>query len=407
MSHSRILFIVTGSIAAYKACTVISGLVQRGHEVRVVASPSALRFVGPATLEGLAGAPVLSDLFASGAALEHIRLTRWADLVITCPATANTLNRMAAGLADDLPGALFLAGDRTKPWLVTPAMNPAMWSHPATQSSVDKLTSWGVRLVPIGTGATACGEMGEGRMAEPEQILAAIEQTLVPAESRLNILITSGGTAEPIDRVRVITNRSTGATGALLADHFRKRGDAVTLLRATGARRSASSGDEETFETFTELQGALERLVRPGSFDVVIHAAAVGDFALDHIEIAGSVIAAGTGKLDSRRPAALHLRPNPKLLGRLRELGGPRTQIVAFKLTTGADPGEALDEVRGLLDESHPDWVVHNDERARGKGTAFPADIYDASGHLVAHCPERQAMAAVLEQVLVNRRTAV
>src|SRR6478736_3045732 len=132
MSGANILFILTGSIAGYKACDAISRLVQRGHRVRAVATESARRFIGVATLEGLTGEAVRTDLFAPGAALEHIELTRWADLVVVCPATANTVNRFAAGLADDLPGALFLAHDRAKPWLIAPAMNPAMWTHPAT-----------------------------------------------------------------------------------------------------------------------------------------------------------------------------------------------------------------------------------------------------------------------------------
>src|SRR3978361_932872 len=136
MSGSNILFIVTGSIAGFKACEAISQLVQRGHRVRTVATKAALQFVGPATLEGLTGSPVLTDLFAPGAALEHINLTRWADAVIVCPATANTINRFAGGLCDDLAGSLFLAHDRSKPFLIAPAMNPAMWSHPATEAAV-------------------------------------------------------------------------------------------------------------------------------------------------------------------------------------------------------------------------------------------------------------------------------
>src|SRR5450432_2782042 len=150
----NILFILTGSIAAYKACDAISQLVKRGCRVRTVATASALRFVGPATLEGLTGSPVLTELFEPGAALEHINLTRWADAVIVCPATANTINRFAAGLAEDLPGALFLAHDREKPFLIAPAMNPAMWQHPATQDSVEKLGRWGVRFISVGEGRT-------------------------------------------------------------------------------------------------------------------------------------------------------------------------------------------------------------------------------------------------------------
>lgn len=175
---ANLLFILTGSIACYKACDAISQLVQRGHAVRTAATEAALKFVGPATLEGLTREKVATDLFAEGAALDHIELTRWADLVIVCPATANTLNRMAAGLADDFAGALLLAHDWQKPLLVAPAMNPAMWTHPATTASVAKLREWGVRFVAVGAGRTACGEVGEGRLAEPDEIVAAVEEAL-------------------------------------------------------------------------------------------------------------------------------------------------------------------------------------------------------------------------------------
>src|SRR5882724_8136646 len=175
MSGSNLLFILTGSIAGYKACEAISQLVQRGHRVRTVTTEAARRFIGEATLEGLTGQRVATGLFSPGAALEHIELTRWDAVVLVCPATANTINRLAAGLADDLPGALFLAHDRKKPWLVAPAMNPAMWAHPATEAAVEKLRGWGVRFLPVGEGRTACGETGEGRLAEPADIVAAVE----------------------------------------------------------------------------------------------------------------------------------------------------------------------------------------------------------------------------------------
>lgn len=175
---SQVLFILTGSIACYKACDAISRLVQRGHRVRPVATEAALKFVGTATLEGLTRESVATDLFASGAALDHIELTRWADLVIVCPATANTLNRMAAGLADDLAGALLLAHDWKKPLLVAPAMNPAMWTHPATTAAAARLREWGVRFIAPGAGRTACGEVGEGRLAESEEIVTAVEAAL-------------------------------------------------------------------------------------------------------------------------------------------------------------------------------------------------------------------------------------
>src|SRR5208283_303291 len=192
MSASNIVFVLTGSIAGYKACDAISRLVKQGHRVRAVATESALRFVGAATLEGLTGERVLTNIFEPGAALEHIQLTRWADAVVVCPASANTLNRFAAGLADDLTGALFLAHDRSKPFLVAPAMNPAMWSHPATRETVAKLGRWGVHFIPVGEGRTACGELGEGRMAEPPAVVAAVEAALARPARRLRILVTSG-----------------------------------------------------------------------------------------------------------------------------------------------------------------------------------------------------------------------
>lgn len=180
---ARVLFILSGSIACYKACAAISQLVQRGHQVRTVATPSALKFVGAATLEGLTREKVGTDLFEAGAALDHITLARWAEVVVLCPATAHTLNRVAAGLGEDLAGALLLAHDWTKPLVIAPAMNPAMWNHPATGVSVARLREWGARFVELGVGRTACGEVGEGRLAEPEEIVAAIEAAVAAGPS--------------------------------------------------------------------------------------------------------------------------------------------------------------------------------------------------------------------------------
>ncbi len=177
----RLLFLLSGSIACYKACHAISRLVQAGIEVRTVVTPAALRFVGAATLEGLTGAPVFSDVWTEGRAMDHINLARWADLALVCPATANTLNRLAAGLADDPVGTLFLAWElKHKPWWVAPAMNQAMLAHPATQASLARLGAMNVRVLQPGTGALACGEQGEGRLIEPEQIVTEVLLALGP-----------------------------------------------------------------------------------------------------------------------------------------------------------------------------------------------------------------------------------
>jgi len=404
MSGSNLLFVFTGSIAGYKACEVVSRLVQGGHRVRCVATAAALKFIGPATLEGLTGSPVLSDLFEPGRALDHIALTRWADAVVVCPATANTLNRLAAGLADDLPGALFLAHDRAKPWLVVPAMNPVMWSHPATVAAVAKLRGWGVRLVPVGAGRTACGETGEGRLAEPEAIVAAVEQALARPARRRCVLVTAGGTAEPVDGVRVLTNTSTGATGATIADRLAAAGHEVVLLRAHTAARATGPCREETFMTFAELENALGRLLGTDRFDTVIHAAAVSDYGVDSMIVAGGVVPAGRqGKIESVDAPLLRLRPHPKLVNGLRRLTGRPLTVVAFKLTHGADRGQADAAVRRLLAHSGADFVVHNDLTSRQPDGTFPADLIRADGTVAAHCPDRAALAEALCQLLESR----
>jgi len=171
----RLLFFLTGSISCYKACFAISRLVQAGVEVRTVATPAALQFVGKATLEGLTGQPVASDMWEPGRAMEHINLARWADLALVAPATANTINRLANGLADDLVGSLFLAWEiQKKPWWIAPAMNVAMFEHPLTQASLAKLGGLGVRVLPTGSGPLACGEEGAGRLLEPEQLVLQV-----------------------------------------------------------------------------------------------------------------------------------------------------------------------------------------------------------------------------------------
>jgi len=175
----RILFLLTGSIACFKACELISRLAKRGVAVETVASAGALRFVGAATLEGLTGRRPFTDLYEAGRTMDHIRLARWADAALLCPATANSLNRLAAGLADDVIGALFLAWEIAgKPWLIAPAMNATMWDHPATRASRERLTGFGARILPVGAGRLACGEQGEGRLLEVDELEKHVLQAL-------------------------------------------------------------------------------------------------------------------------------------------------------------------------------------------------------------------------------------
>jgi len=402
MSASNLLVVFTGSIACYKACEVVSGLVQSGHRVRTVTTAAARRFVGDATLEGLTGAPVAHDLFAAGAALDHIELARWADLILVCPATAHSLNRFAAGLADDLAGALLLAREPDKPLLIAPAMNPAMWAHPATQASVARLSAWGAQFIPVGLGPTACGEEGEGRLAEPDLIVATVEAALARPPRPLRILVTSGGTAEPVDGVRVLTNTSTGHTGAALAEHFARQGHEVRLLRSRSAVPAGPLCRETLYSSFADLDAALTRLLGAESFDAIVHAAAVGDFGVSAIVTDGVRRPPGETKLSSGRPIQLELSPQPKLVDQLRSRSrNPALQVIAFKLTRGADAPMAQTAAHALLAAAPADLVVHNDLDVRGaEPDDFPATLHAPDGAAPIHCASRTDLALALESFL-------
>ncbi|HET8691404.1 MAG TPA: flavoprotein [Steroidobacteraceae bacterium] len=167
----NVLFQFTGSIACFKACDLLSRLSKRGLAVQTVATAGALRFVGAATLEGVTGRPPFTDLYEPGRTMDHIRLARWADLALLCPATAHSMNRLAAGLADDAVGALYLAWEiKAKPYLIAPAMNATMWDHPASRAARDVLSAHGARILPVGDGRLACGEQGEGRLLEVDAL---------------------------------------------------------------------------------------------------------------------------------------------------------------------------------------------------------------------------------------------
>ncbi len=228
MVGSHILLGVTGGVAAYKACELARLLVKSGHEVQVVLTKAAARFVAPLTFEALTGRPVHVDLFDEGrsGAMAHIDLARWADQVVVAPATADFLARLAAGLADDLLTTLCLA--TTAPILVAPAMNHCMWLHPATRENCQRLTARGVQMVGPAEGDQACGDQGPGRMSEPQEIMALL--TGNGAFQGHKVMVTAGPTREPLDPVRFLSNRSSGRMGYALAEAFAREGADVTLV---------------------------------------------------------------------------------------------------------------------------------------------------------------------------------
>ncbi|MNS63968.1 Coenzyme A biosynthesis bifunctional protein CoaBC [compost metagenome] len=379
MSKSKVLFILTGSIACYKACHVISRLVQAQCEVQVVATPSALQFVGNATLEGLTGKPVVSDLYHQGNVMDHIHLMRWADLIIVAPATANFVNKSAQGIGDDLVGTLFLAHDFKKPFLLAPAMNTSMYLHPVTQGSIKKLRELGIEILETASGVLACGEEGYGKLLDPDLILKEVLTRLngpkptpsvaavtdkTSAFANIKVLVTAGGTQEPLDTVRTISNLSSGRTGIQIAEYLTFMGLDVTLVQAHGTAKSDHVKKREVFTSFKSLDSSLHDLLKTENYSHVIHAAAVSDYSVDSIEAGGERYK----PLEKKKISAdlesmtIHLKRNHKIVDRLKSYSSnPNLKVIAFKLTSHATADERVAAVKKLFAGSHADFVVHND----------------------------------------------
>jgi len=383
---AKILLGVTGSIAAYKACDLTSKLVQNGHEVRIVLSDGAKNFVGAATFEGLTSEPVLTSGFEEGNRMAHIHWERWADLILVYPATANTINQMSQGLGSDLLGMIFLAHefrkDGSKPFWIAPAMNPFMLNHPATRGSLEKLKSWGVKVLESTSGRTACGEEGSGRLVEPLTALNAIENFFDESmrETQGKILITAGGTSEAIDPVRVLTNTSTGETGIQIAQNLKNAGFDVTLLlsqSSTAASEIDSNMKVLRFSDFMSLQNLIKEELSHSHFEMVIHAAAVSDFSVDHVENLKGEKTAQHQKIHSGEGIRISLKPNPKIVHSLREYSkNKEIRVVSFKLTTS---GEAPD-----LSTYDSDFIVHNDLNGISRGTdRHEGSIYSRAGEML------------------------
>jgi phosphopantothenoylcysteine decarboxylase / phosphopantothenate---cysteine ligase len=288
---ARILLGVSGGIAAYKAVELVRLATGAGHSVRVVQTPASLQFVGRATFEGVTGAPVLVDEFepdpARGAfpgdpaldhdPISHLELVTRCDVLVVAPASANTVAKLAHGLADNLLTSAALAN--TAPLVLAPAMNTHMYEHPATQANLELLRARGARIVDPGTGRLASkGEWGVGRLAEPPEILAAVEAALAYAPRSLDgmrVLVTAGGTREPIDSVRFVGNRSSGRMGIALAEEAARRGADVTLI-AANVTLPLPAVAPVPVETTAELEAAVRE--RFDASDVLIMAAAPADF---------------------------------------------------------------------------------------------------------------------------------
>jgi phosphopantothenoylcysteine decarboxylase / phosphopantothenate---cysteine ligase len=362
---ARILVGVSGGIAAYKAVELVRLATGAGHAVRVVQTPASLKFVGRATFEGVTGSPVLVDEFehdpARGAypgepapshdPIAHLELVRRADLLCVAPASANTLAKLAHGLADNLLTSAALAC--TAPVVVAPAMNSHMYEHQATQANLDLLRARGATIVDPGAGRLASrGEWGVGRLADPASILETVEGLLGKAGGPmdgLHVLVTAGGTREPIDSVRYVGNRSSGRMGLALAGEAARRGAEVTLVAANVTLPAPAGVRVIEVETAAELLAAARRAF--AGAHVLLMAAAVADFrpgeALDD-KISKS----------GRERLALELEPTEDVLAALADDRAPGQTLVGFAAEHGAG---AVERGRAKLERKRLDAVVVND----------------------------------------------
>ncbi|MFC5703434.1 bifunctional phosphopantothenoylcysteine decarboxylase/phosphopantothenate--cysteine ligase CoaBC [Cohnella faecalis] len=406
LEGKTILLGITGGIAAYKAATLCSRLVSLGASVRVIMTEGATKFIAPLTLQSLSRHAVATDVFdeRDPSIVQHIDWADSADLAVVAPATANAIAKLANGIADDMLSTTLLA--ITAPIVVAPAMNVHMWEHPAVIENVNKLASRGVRFVEPGTGQLACGYVGKGRLAEPEEIAASIVGFLARpkplAEKR--VLITAGGTIERIDPVRYVTNDSSGKMGYAFAEAARELGAEVTLVCARTDGPPPGGVAVVTAESAEEmLEAVMSRLTES---DYIVKAAAVADYRPLHRFDAKIKKSADT--------LTLELVKNPDILQTIGEWkaarpAGSRPYVIGFAAETNDLEKHALDK----LHRKKCDLIVANDVSAVGAGFGSETNIvsvYGAEG-LVENIPQT-AKRLVAERVLAiaidraNRETA-
>jgi phosphopantothenoylcysteine decarboxylase/phosphopantothenate--cysteine ligase len=357
MTEKRVLLIIAGGIAAYKALELIRLLRRQGRGVTCVLTDNGGQFVTPLSLQALSESKVYSDLFSltDESEMGHIQLSRAADLLVVAPATANILAKMAAGLADDLASTVLLATD--KPVLVAPAMNVRMWLHPATQANMATLAQRGVHVVQPNEGPMACNEFGPGRLAEPPEILQAIEKILAPAPGLLtgrpltgrHALVTSGPTHEPIDPVRYIANRSSGRQGHAIATALADLGARVTLVCGPVTVPDPPGVTVRHIESAQQMLDAC-RSALPA--DIAVFAAAVADWRVEQTS---------TGKIKKQpgaAPPSLTLVPNPDILATIAAAGPDRPRLV---VGFAAETDDLMENAQAKLRRKNADWIVAND----------------------------------------------
>jgi phosphopantothenoylcysteine decarboxylase/phosphopantothenate--cysteine ligase len=383
LAGKTILLGITGGIAAYKAATLCSRLISLGASVRVMMTEGATKFITPLTLQTLSRHPVATDVFdeRDASIVQHINWADAADLAVVAPATANMIAKMAGGLADDMLSTTLLA--TTAPILVAPAMNVHMWEHPAVIDNVNKLAARGVTFVEPGSGQLACGYVGKGRLAEPDEIVEAIVAMLIGPRplSGKRVLVTAGGTVERIDPVRYITNDSSGKMGFAIAEAARDRGAEVTLV--CGRTDVSAPHGMTVVKVESALQMFDEVMARLSQTDIVVKAAAVADYRPIHQE---------EHKIKKKSDLlTLKLKRNPDILQaigdwHLQAENKGKLFVIGFAAETTDVERHALEK----LNRKKCDLIVANNVASEGAGFSIDTNIvsvYSAQG-LVEHMPQ-------------------
>ena len=364
LSQKKILLIICGGISAYKSLELIRLFKKQGSEVKTILTKSAKEFITPLSVASLSQEKVYDDLFnaENEAEMDHISLSRWADLILVAPATANTISKLSAGSSDDLASTVILASD--KDIFLTPAMNVRMWEHPSTKENLNKLKSYGYKVIGPEIGDMACGEVGEGKMTEPKDIIQVIElyfNSLINNQ-KLRALVTAGPTNEYIDPVRFITNKSSGKQGYALAKAFAKKGFQTTLISGPTNLKVDNNINLIKVETAHEMLKATQENL---PVDVAIFSAAVADFKVKE---------KNERKIKKQESLHLELEKNIDILNYVSKHNSLRPKLV---IGFAAEKNNVEENAKKKLMEKNCDWIIAND--VSNKSIGFDSNFNEVS----------------------------
>jgi phosphopantothenoylcysteine decarboxylase/phosphopantothenate--cysteine ligase len=364
LSHKKILLIICGGISAYKSLELIRLFKKESVQIKTILTKSAKEFVTPLSVASLSQGKVYDDLFnaENEAEMDHISLSRWADVILVTPATANTISKLSTGSSDDLASTVILASD--KDIFLTPAMNVRMWEHPSTKQNLDKLKSFGYKIIGPETGNMACGEFGEGKMTEPEDIFQIIKVYFnkLNKNQKLKALVTAGPTNEYIDPVRFITNKSSGKQGFALAKALAKRGFQTTLISGPTNLKIDNNINLIKVETADEMLKATQESLPA---DVAIFAAAVADFKIKEKK---------NEKIKKQDHLHLDFKKNTDILNYVSKHNSLRPKLV---IGFAAETNAVQENAKKKLIEKNCDWIIAND--VSNKSIGFDSNFNEVS----------------------------